>query len=69
MKEEVNKSSTKFKCVQTKIFQINYQLQGQSVFIPISFDKEFTSFCACTMHGSMIDFRFRVKSARNDDFA
>jgi hypothetical protein len=37
------------------------------VFIPISFDREFTSVCACTIHGSMIDFRFRVKNARLDD--
>ncbi len=43
MKEEVNKISTKFKCVQTKVFQINFQLLGQSAFIPISFDREFTS--------------------------
>lgn len=56
--------STKFKCVQTKIYQINMALLGQSVFIPFSFDKEFTSLCACTVHGSLIDFRFRVKNAR-----
>jgi hypothetical protein len=67
MKEEVNKSSTKFKVVQTKVFQINQQILGQSVFIPVSFDREFTSVCACTLHGSMIDFRFRVKNARMED--
>lgn len=24
--------------------------------------------CACTLHGSIIDFRFRVKNARLDDY-
>lgn len=33
----------------------------------MAFDREFTSVCACTMHGSMIDFRFRVKNARMED--
>ena len=64
MKEEVSKSSMKFKCVQTKLFQINNLLQGVSSFIPMSFDREFTSLCVSTIHGSLIDFRFRVKNAR-----
>ena len=64
MKDEVNKPHTKFTCVQTKIFQINNILQGLSTFIPMSFDREFTSIGVCTLHGSLIDFRFRVKNAR-----
>jgi hypothetical protein len=62
MKEELNKPGTKFKLVQTKTYQINHLLQGRSAFVPISFDREFTSICTCTIHGSVIDFRFRVKS-------
>ena len=58
------KSSTKFKLVQTKIYQINSLLQGLSTFLPISFDREYTSICLCTIHGSIIDFRFRVKNQR-----
>ncbi len=37
-----------------------------STFVPISFDREFTSTCLATLHGSLIDFRFRVKNQRND---
>ena len=41
-------------------------LKGLSTFVPISFDREFTSICLCTLHGSLIDFRFRVKNQRQD---
>ena len=37
-----------------------------STVVPISFDREFTSICLCTMHGSLIDYRFRVKNYRSD---
>ena len=33
--------------------------------IPISFDREFTSLCVATLHGSIIDFRFRQANMRN----
>jgi hypothetical protein len=33
--------------------------------VPISFDKEYTSIGICTIHGSLIDFRFRVQNARS----
>jgi hypothetical protein len=56
----------KFRCVQTRVFQINKALTGQSTFIPISFDREFTSICVCTLHSSLIDFRFRSKNFRNE---
>jgi len=58
MKEEVLKSTTKFKLVQTKVYQINSLLQGLSTFVPVSFDCEYTSICLCTLHGSIIYFRF-----------
>ena len=64
MKEEVNRPQTRFKLVQTKIFQINKLLTGLSTFLPISFDREYTSISVCTLHGSIIDFRFRVKNHR-----
>lgn len=64
MKEEVQSGkNTVFKLVQTRVFQFNRMLQGLSTLVPISFDREFTSICLCSMHGSMIDFRFRVKSS------
>ena len=64
MKEEVLKNTTKFKLVQTKVYQVNSLLQGLSTFVPVAFDREYTSTCLCTMHGSIIDFRFRVKNMR-----
>lgn len=64
MKDEVNKSSTKFKCVQTKLFMISNLLSGFSSFVPITFEREYTCFAICTLHGSLIDFRFRVKNSR-----
>lgn len=35
-----------------------------STFVPISFDKEYTCVCVSTIHGSIIDYRFRVKNQR-----
>ena len=64
MREELNKPSLKFKLVQTKVFQVNSLLQGLSTYVPLVFDREFTSLCTCTLHGSVIDFRFRVKNQR-----
>mmetsp|Transcript_18414 Transcript_18414/g.24712 ORF Transcript_18414/g.24712 Transcript_18414/m.24712 type:complete len:95 (-) Transcript_18414:2387-2671(-) len=58
MKEEVSRYANKFKCVQTKLFQINKSLQGQSTFIPVAFDREYTSLCMATLHSSVIDFKF-----------
>ena len=67
MKEEVTSGKNmKFRCVQTRVFQLNNALTGLSTFIPISFDREFTSTCVCTLHSSLIDFRFRSKNYRPD---
>ena len=35
-----------------------------STFVPIQFNKEYTSQCVSTLHGSIIDYRFRVKNQR-----
>jgi hypothetical protein len=60
MKKELNAGSLgKFKLVQTKLFTMNYPLQGQSSFIPVHFDKEYTSMCMMTLHSALIEFRFR----------
>jgi hypothetical protein len=37
-----------------------------TTYVPIAFDREFTSICICTLHGSLIDYRFRVKNYRAD---
>ena len=67
MKEEISSGKNlKFRYVQTRVYQINNALSGLSSFVPISFDREFTSICVCTIHGSLIDFRFRSKNYRND---
>lgn len=58
MKEEVSRYANKFKCVQTKLYQINKSLQGQSTFVPIAFDREYTSLCMATLHSCVIDFKF-----------
>ena len=58
MKEEVSRYANKFKCVQTKLFQINKSLQGLSTFVPILFDREYTSMAVATLHSSLIDFKF-----------
>lgn len=58
MKDEVSRYANKFKCVQTKLFQINKSLQGQSTFIPIQFEREYTSMAMVTLHSSVIDFKF-----------
>jgi hypothetical protein len=66
MKQEVEKLAGSFKCVQTRVFQLNNLLLGLSTVVPISFDREYSSICQCTLHGSLIDFKFRVKNYRAD---
>ena len=65
MKEEVSKGTNRFKCVQTKLYQINRALQGLSTFVPIGFDREYTSMCLFTLHSSVIDFKFFAPSNTN----
>ena len=65
MKEEVSKGANRFRCVQTKVFQINGALQGMSTFVPISFDREYTSQCMFTLHSSVIDFKFFAPQSTN----
>ena len=65
MKEEVSKGTGKFKCVQTKLYQINRALRGLSTFVPIQFDREYTSMCLFTLHSSVIDFKFFAPSTAN----
>lgn len=65
MKQEVQKFTNKFKCVQTKLFQINRALQGLSTFVPIQFDREYTSLCLFTLHSSIIDFKFYAPTLSN----
>lgn len=67
MREEIAQGKNlKFRCVQTRVFQINKALTGLSTFVPISFDREFTCICVCSLHGSLIDFRFRNKNYRSE---
>ena len=52
-----------FKCVQTKYFQLSNLFEGKSMFVPISFDKQYTCLVLTTIHSSLIDFRFRPITA------
>jgi hypothetical protein len=63
MKAEINKSSTKFKCVQTRLYQLNNCMHSQSTFLPIEFDREYTSLCMTTVHSSIINFAFVAPSS------
>jgi hypothetical protein len=61
MKRECNSGETKFKLAQTKLFQINGLLSGASAYVPVAFDREYASICNCTIHGSLIDYKFRIR--------
>lgn len=63
MKAEINKATTKFKCVQTRLYQINNCMHSQSTFLPIEFDREYTSLCMLTLHSSMINFTFSAPTS------
>ena len=62
MKKEMKKKIDKFKLVQTKVYQLNNLLLGTSSYVPVHFDREYASLCAATIHGQLIDFRFRVQN-------
>lgn len=45
--------------VQARLYQINRALMGQQSFLPINFDREYTCLTMCTIHSTLIDYRFR----------
>ena len=63
MRNEINKPTTKFKCVQTRLYQLNNCMHGQSTFLPIEFDREYTSLCMLSIHSSIINFTFAAPSS------
>ena len=46
--------------VQARLYQLNKGLFGQSSFLPILFDREYTCLTMTTLHASLIDYRFRM---------
>lgn len=63
MQEELQKAGEQgetFKMVQARLYQINRSLFGQSSFLPILFDREYTCLTMTTIHASLIDYRFRL---------
>jgi len=36
-------------------------MTGISAYVPVAFDREYASICNCTIHGSLIDFKFRIR--------
>ena len=60
-------SGGEFKMVQQRIYKLNKGLLGQSSFIPIMFDREFTCLTMSTIHASLIDYRFRILPAPKAD--
>jgi len=61
MKRECNSNETKFKLAQTKLFQINQLMTGISAYVPVAFDREYAAICNCTIHGSLIEYKFRIR--------
>jgi hypothetical protein len=63
MQDELNKAGDAgetFKMVQARLYQINRGMFGQSSFLPILFDREYTCLTMTTIHASLIDYRFRM---------
>ena len=60
MQYELQKSGEQFKMVQARLYRLNKGLLGQSSFIPVLFDREYTCLTMATVHASLIDYRFRM---------
>mmetsp|Transcript_26325 Transcript_26325/g.40179 ORF Transcript_26325/g.40179 Transcript_26325/m.40179 type:complete len:154 (+) Transcript_26325:187-648(+) len=60
MQDEINNNGQSFKMVQARLYQINKGLAGVSSFVPIMFDREYTSLTMVTCHSALIDYRFRM---------
>ena len=65
LKEEVRQSYplSKFKKVQTKLYQINNVLSGQASFLHVQFGGQHTCLASMTLHSALTDFRFIVLAA------
>lgn len=62
MQEEIQRgldNGDQFKMVQARLYQLNRSLMGQSTFLPLLFDREYTCLTMSSIHTSLIDYRFR----------
>lgn len=51
-----------FECASFIHYKVNRMAYGMSEFIPIVTDKHFYAITGCTVHSTLIDYRFRVSS-------
>jgi len=63
---ELQKNEEPFKMVQARLYRINKGLMGQSSFLPVLFDREYTCLTMTTVHTSLIDYRFRTLPIKQD---
>ena len=52
-----------FECSHLIHYKINRMAYGMSEYIPIITDKHFFAITGCTIHSTLIDYRFRVSSS------
>jgi hypothetical protein len=60
--ENIENDAT-FECSNLVRYRINRMAYGMSEFIPLITDKHFYDMTGCTVHSTLIDYRFRVSSS------
>lgn len=55
---------TDFKCVSVQKFRIKRLSEGIFEYIPVTFDEQHFCVALCTIHSSLLDFRFRSRELK-----
>ena len=61
-----NSNSDDFLMVQSRTMQLNRSMMGISTYVPVHFDHEFTCLTSFTVHGSLVQFKYRPRAAAED---
>ena len=56
--------NTEFKCVSVQKFKIRKLCEGIFEYIPVTFDEQHFCVALCTIHSSILDFRFRSRELK-----
>lgn len=62
---DIEQSSVDFRCVSVQKFRIRKLSEGIFEYVPVVFDEQHFCLALCTLHSSLLDFRFRPRPLKS----
>jgi len=62
---DIEQSSVDFRCVSVQKFRIRKLSEGIFEYVPVVFDEQHFCLALCTLHSSILDFRFRPRPLKS----